>query len=237
MRGKNKKVNSNRTADLIYLQEAKKVITKAQERPSFNAREVLEMLRTMLACLEEKDSYTHGHSIRVTQYATNIALELKLSPEEVEEVQLVGLLHDIGKVGIPDNVLLKPAPLTKPEFEIMKSHPIRSARILEKANALSSLVDGVRYHHERIDGLGYPDGLKGDEIPLYARIILIADTYDAMTSTRPYRLALDRETAFKELRRYAGTQFDENLVEAFIRSMENTHKNDSAAHDLLRHIA
>lgn len=237
MRKKSKKLDSGKVADLIYLREAKKVVDEVQNRPSFNAREVLEMLRTMLACLEEKDSYTHGHSIRVTQYATNIAIELGLSEEELEEVQLVGLLHDIGKVGIPDNVLLKPAPLTKPEFEIMKSHPIRSARILEKAHALTSLTDGVKYHHERIDGLGYPDGLKGDEIPLYARIILIADTYDAMTSTRPYRLALDRETAFKELRKYAGTQFDEKLVEVFIRSMKNSHKNETAAHALLKHIA
>ncbi len=237
MREKNKKTSNNRSADLIYLKEAKKIIDDVEERPSFNARDVLEMLKTMLACLEEKDSYTHGHSIRVTQYATNIAIELGLSAEQIEEVQLVGLLHDIGKVGIPDNVLLKPAPLTKPEFEIMKSHPIRSARILEKANALKSLIEGVKYHHERIDGLGYPDGLKGDEIPLYARIILIADTYDAMTSTRPYRLALEKETAFKELERYSGTQFDANLVKVFIQSMQNEHANESAAHDLLKQIA
>lgn len=237
MRSKNPKLAPQGSADLLYLQQANNVVEQVREEGKFEASRVLELLRTMLACLEEKDSYTHGHSIRVTQYATVIAKHLQLQPSEIEEVQLVGLLHDIGKVGIPDNVLLKPAPLTKPEFEIMKSHPIRSARILEKANALHSLVEGVKYHHERIDGLGYPDGLRGNEIPLYARIILIADTYDAMTSTRPYRLALDKDTALKELVRFSGTQFDRKLVEVFIDALKNPHKVDQTAHEILRHIA
>jgi HD-GYP domain-containing protein (c-di-GMP phosphodiesterase class II) len=148
-----------------------------------------------------------------------IAVELGLSETEVREVELSALFHDIGKIGIPDAVLLKPARLSRAEFEIMKSHPMRSARILEKISPLRHLIPGIKYHHERFDGLGYPEGLRGDEIPLFARVILIADTYDAMTSTRPYRLALDKEIAFTELRNCSGTQFDPVLVEAFERAM------------------
>lgn len=180
---------------------------------------LVESLRAIISALEEKDSYTHGHSIRVAEYAVIIAQEVGLSEIEVREVELSALFHDIGKIGIPDAVLVKPARLTRAEFEIMKSHPCRSARILEKISHLRNLIPGIKYHHERFDGLGYPDGLRGGEIPLYARIILIADTYDAMTSTRPYRLALDKEIAFTELRSCAGTQFDPILVEKFISAM------------------
>lgn len=180
---------------------------------------LLESLRAIISSLEEKDSYTHGHSIRVAEYAVLLAQEVGLSEIEVREVELCALFHDIGKIGIPDSVLLKPARLTRAEFEIMKSHPVRSAKILEKISPLRNLIPGIKYHHERWDGLGYPEGLKGEEIPLYARMILIADTYDAMTSTRPYRLALDKEIAFEELRKCSGTQFDSSLVEAFIRTM------------------
>jgi putative nucleotidyltransferase with HDIG domain len=180
---------------------------------------LFESFRAIISTLEEKDSYTHGHSIRVAEYAVLIAEELKLSDVEVREVELSALFHDIGKIGIPDNVLLKPARLSRAEFEIMKSHPSRSSRILEKISSLRNLIPGIKYHHERFDGLGYPEGLRGDQIPLYARIILIADTYDAMTSTRPYRLALDREVAFAELRSCSGSQFDPVLVDAFVRAM------------------
>ncbi len=177
---------------------------------------LLESLKAIISSLEEKDSYTHGHSLRVAEYSVLLAEAIGLSEAEIQEVELSALLHDIGKIGIPDNVLMKPARLSKAEFEIMKSHPVRSARILEKITPLKNLIPGIKFHHERYDGLGYPEGLKGDEIPLYGRIILIADTFDAMTSTRPYRLALDKEVAFAELRSCSGTQFDPKLVEAFI---------------------
>jgi HD-GYP domain-containing protein (c-di-GMP phosphodiesterase class II) len=178
---------------------------------------LLESLRAIISTLEEKDSYTHGHSIRVAEYSVVLAEEIRLSDVEIREVELCALLHDIGKIGIPDNVLLKPARLTRAEFEIMKSHPVRSSKILEKISPLRNLIPGIKFHHERFDGLGYPEGLKGTDIPLYARMILISDTYDAMTSTRPYRLAMDKEIAFAELEKCAGTQFDPQLVEAFIR--------------------
>src|SRR5262249_43010664 len=145
--------------------------------------------------------------------------------------------HDIGKIGIPDHVLLKPTRLTRAEFEIMKSHPVRSARILEKVSVLANLIPGIKHHHERFDGLGYPDGLRGHEIPLYARIILIADTYDAMTSTRPYRLALDKDVAFAELRNCASTQFDPALVEVFISAMQKQENGQGTPGRILKKIA
>lgn len=190
---------------------------------------LLESMRAIISSLEEKDSYTHGHSIRVAEYAVLLAEEIGLSEVEIREVELSALFHDIGKIGIPDSILLKPARLTRAEFEIMKSHPVRSARIIEKISAMRNLVPGIKFHHERYDGLGYPEGLKGEAIPLYARMILIADTYDAMTSTRPYRLALDKEVAFDELQKCSGTQFDANLVTSFIAALRKQDKQDKSS--------
>lgn len=191
---------------------------------------LIESLRAIILSLEEKDSYTHGHSLRVADYAGMIGRELGLPELRARELELCALFHDIGKIGIPDNVLLKTARLTRAEFEIMKSHPVRSARILEKVSALRNLIPGIKHHHERFDGFGYPDGLQGEDIPLYARIILIADTYDAMTSTRPYRLALDKELAFGELHNCAGAQFDPQLVEAFISAMRKQEPGQVGPH-------
>ncbi len=204
-----------REAQVIYLKSSS---TETANQPKYPEL-LIESLRAIISTLEEKDSYTHGHSVRVAEYAVILGRELGFPESELEELELSALLHDIGKIGIPDTVLLKPGRLTKSEFEIMKSHPVRSAKVLEKISALKNLIAGIRHHHERMDGLGYPDGLKGEEIPLFARIILIADTYDAMTSTRPYRLALHKETAFEELRKFSGTQFDENFVEKFIAAI------------------
>jgi len=185
---------------------------------------LLESLRAIIASLEEKDAYTHGHSIRVAEYSVMIAEEMGFDEAQIREVEISALFHDIGKIGIPDQILMKPARLTPAEFEIMKSHPVRSAQIMEKISSLRNLIPGIKHHHERYDGLGYPDGLSGEEIPLYARIILVADTFDAMTSTRPYRLALDKEVAVNELKNCSGTQFDTPLVDAFLRAMK---KKDS----------
>ncbi len=200
--------------------EIARVLPMRRKKESFPEL-LFECLRAIVSSLEEKDSYTHGHSLRVAEYAVILGEALELSESELRDLELSALLHDIGKIGIPDYVLLKPGRLTKSEFEIMKSHPVRTARILEKISALDRIIPGVKYHHERWDGLGYPDGLRGEEIPLFARIILIADTYDAMTSTRPYRLALDKSVAFEELRRCSGTQFDGQLVETFIAAIES----------------
>ena len=182
---------------------------------------VMETLRALISTLEEKDTYTHGHSIRVAEYAVAIAEQIGLSLAELQEVELCALFHDVGKIGIPDEILMKPGKLSKAEFEIMKSHPSRSAKILEKISIFKNIIPGILHHHERYDGFGYPVGLKGTEIPLYSRIVLIADTYDAMTSTRPYRLALHSELAIEELRRCTNTQFDESLVRAFVEALAN----------------
>ena len=204
-------------AEIIYLEHIKTGLSATSDYPEL----LLESLRAIISTLEEKDLYTHGHSIRVAEYALIMGQELGLHEQELKELELAAILHDIGKIGIPDSVLMKPGRLSKAEFEIMKSHPARTAKVLEKISALHTIIPGVKYHHERWDGLGYPEGLVGESIPLFARIILIADTYDAMTSTRPYRLALHKEVAFTELRKCSGTQFDPELVNHFIRGMES----------------
>ncbi len=216
------KRRSTARAEVVFLDEVREGLRSfVEEAEGIYPELLLESLRAIISTLEEKDNYTHGHSIRVADYATLLGESLGFSEVQQRELELAAILHDIGKIGIPDAVLLKPGRLTKAEFEIMKSHPSRSARILEKISALRNIIPGIKYHHERWDGLGYPEGLKGEEIPVIARIVLIADTYDAMTSTRPYRLALTKEVAFEELRRCAGTQFDKNFVEVFIRALEN----------------
>ena len=232
---KGKKHRAEASSKVIYFDVAKKQ-PKLAEEPAY-PEILLEALKAIIYGLEEKDNYTHGHSIRVTEYAVVLAVALNLDDKSIREVELCGLFHDIGKIGIPDSVLLKPARLTKAEFEIMKSHPVRSAKIIEKIKALHNLIPGIKHHHERYDGLGYPEGLIGEEIPLYARIILIADTYDAMTSTRPYRLALGKEVAFEELRKCAGTQFDPNLVEIFISAIENRNSDHAPRYTLTKKIA
>lgn len=189
---------------------------------------LFECLRAIICSLEEKDGYTHGHSLRVAEFSLDLGRKLGLSEKELRELEIAALLHDIGKIGIPDSILLKSSKLTISEFEIMKSHPVRSGKILEKISSLRSLLPAIRHHHERYDGFGYPDGLKGNEIPLYARIILIADTFDAMTSTRPYRLALDKESAYQELKRCSGSQFDPYLVEVFLQAVKERSNKDTS---------
>lgn len=175
-------------------------------------------IKSISCALDAKDPYTHGHSFRVTLYSLILARKLGLSDTSLEEIETSGLLHDIGKIGIPQSILCKTAKLTDEEFEIMKDHTGHGARMIQNVKKLSSVADWLKSHHERWDGRGYPCGLKGTEIPLYARIIALADTYDAMTSTRPYRKALPHEIAIQEIKRCAGIQFDPELAELFIAS-------------------
>jgi len=176
-----------------------------------------EAIRAIISALEAKDSYTHGHSLRVSQYALLIGEALKLDKKDLLNLELGALLHDIGKIGTPEHILLKPGHLTKEEFEIMKKHPVQSAEILSHIELLKEVVPIVKYHQERMDGLGYPDGLKGEHIPLLSRIVYIADAFDAMTSDRPYRKALPLEQVYDELLRCSGSQFDPHLVSLFIQ--------------------
>mgnify|MGYP000976760935 CR=1 FL=1 len=145
---------------------------------------------------------------------------MKLSEGEIYELELSALFHDVGKIGVPDQVLLKPTRLTESEFLEMKLHPNKSAEILEGIPSLDQVAKNAKHHHERFDGRGYPAGMKGEEIPLFSRIILIVDTFDAMTSSRPYRKGLSYDIAFAELKEFSGTQFDPQLVEHFISAMK-----------------
>jgi len=176
----------------------------------------------LAAAIEARDPYTVGHSARVTQYSVAIAQELGLSSQEVEEIRLAGLLHDLGKIGVPDSVLNKPGRLSDEEYQAIRMHPALSMKILEPLPHLANLMPIIYHHHERYNGHGYIDGKAGEDIPLGARIIAVADAYEAMTSDRPYRKALSREEAVSELKRNAGTQFDPKVVDAFLRLLEKT---------------
>lgn len=181
--------------------------------------------------IEKRDPYTGGHTKRVLAYCLAIASRLGLGPEEMETLRLSAVLHDIGKIGVEDRVLRKEAPLDESEAGAMKLHPIVGAEIMKHVPRLKDVVPGMLYHHERFDGLGYPDGLKGEEIPLIARIISVADTFDAMTTTRPYRKGLPVKVAFDELKRFSGIQFDGTVVDAFLDAFEAGEITNLAAED------
>ncbi len=178
-------------------------------------------IRSLAEAIDAKDSYTRGHSDRVADYAEALARRIELKSDMLNAVRCAGYLHDTGKIGIPDAILLKPGKLTDEEYRQIMSHPVLSHKIIEPVDFPYDVKPLVRHHHERMDGSGYPDGLKGDQIPLGARIIGIADAYEAMTSDRPYRKALSREAAVAELKRCAGTQFDSRLVNAFIDVLDD----------------
>jgi HD-GYP domain-containing protein (c-di-GMP phosphodiesterase class II) len=180
----------------------------------------LESVKTLVSAIEAKDPYTAGHSERVRRYALKIAKALKLKPEQIEELDYAGYLHDIGKIGISDTLLTKPTPLTKEEFEIIKEHPKIGHNILKHARHLAGACEIIKYEHEKYNGSGYPNGLKKEEIPIGARIIAVADAYDAMTTDRPYRKALSKEEAIRRLKEGSGTQFDPKVVKAFLKILK-----------------
>lgn len=172
-------------------------------------------IRALAAAVDAKDPYTHGHSERVAAYASSLATHMGLSPEDVDRIHRCGTLHDVGKIGIPDAILQKPEHLSEDEERVMHTHPVLGEYIVGKVPQLAELLQGVRHHHERYDGLGYPDALCGDAIPVVARYLAIADTFDAMTSDRPYRKGLSVPVALEAIRKGAGTQFDPALAHAF----------------------
>ena len=179
------------------------------ERDRAARREYAETsgLQALLAAIEARDAYTGEHSRCVVDLSVRVARELRLRDRDVEQVERVALLHDVGKVAVPDAVLQKRGPLTEPEFEQVKRHPVVGARIVASVAELAHLAPAIRSGHERWDGLGYPDGLSGDEIPLLSRVTFVCDAYDAMVSDRPYRGALGPKAATTEVRRNAGAQF------------------------------
>jgi HD-GYP domain-containing protein (c-di-GMP phosphodiesterase class II) len=178
---------------------------------------MMGLLHALTSAVDAKDAYTCGHSERVALLSRHVAAKIALSDHEVERVYMAGLLHDVGKIGVPESVLQKAGRLTNEEFEQMKKHPQIGARILGDVKQLEDIIPGVLYHHERYDGKGYPTGLAGKDIPVMGRIICLADCFDAMTSNRTYRKALPLEVALTEIRRCSGTQFDPELTEAFLK--------------------
>jgi len=174
-----------------------------------------DTVEALVEAIEKKDHYTGGHTKRVVHYSMSIAKYMNLTKEELERIRLGAILHDVGKIGIEDKILKKDSPLDPDEWKVMKRHPQLGYEIMMRVEGLRDVIGGMRFHHERFDGKGYPLGLKGEEIPLLARIIAVADTYDAMVSTRPYRKGLPTQKAYDEIVRYSGTQFDPTVVEAF----------------------
>lgn len=181
-----------------------------------------QTIKALAETIEMRDPYTGGHTQRVMNYSMIIGNALNLSKVELTNLRLAALMHDIGKIGISDNILLKKEGLSKEEFEIMKKHTIFSAEIVGNIKQLSHIIPAVRSHHERYDGKGYPDGLKGNDIPLLGRIIAIADSFDAMTSDRPYRNAINLEFAINELKNNVYTQFDPEIVKVFLNVLKKS---------------
>ncbi len=177
-------------------------------------------IKALANAIEARDRYTHGHSERVTEYSVRIATVLNLDKSEIEKIRYAALLHDIGKINIREDILNKPDRLTDEEFAIMREHPVYGAKIMEPVAEFKEMLPYVYHHHERFDGKGYPDGLAGEDIPLASRILAVADSFDAMTSDRPYRKAMSIEDAIEELRSNSGTQFDPCIVNAFIEIVE-----------------
>jgi len=208
------------TEDEIYLAQtfAKKASLRIENNALYELfySNLLNTLRSLIASIEARDSYTKQHSERVTNYALQISHVIGLSAEERESLQIGGYLHDIGKIGVRDTILLKPGNLTEEEMAEIRLHPVIGEGIVRPLKFLPSERQLILYHHERFDGKGYPEGLEGERIPLLARILAVADTYDAMTSTRPYRRALSHDEAIRELKANSGTQFDPEVVKAFL---------------------
>ncbi|MFW6150845.1 MAG: diguanylate cyclase, partial [Chloroflexota bacterium] len=202
--------------DRVYL--SSKVLAEPSPKTGTDARSSnLSAVYALVSTVDARDHYTYGHSRRVNTYAVALAEAIGLSAEEVSRISAAALLHDIGKVGIPDKILSKRGRLTDEEWQSVKAHPRLGANIVGNVPALGSCVSGVLYHHERWDGTGYPEGLKGEGIPLDARILAIADAFSAMVSSRPYRGALGEEKALERMWAGAGEQFDPDLVDTFVR--------------------
>lgn len=200
--------------------EMSSTIADQQSKLNKYARDLEEayvsIVKVVAAAIDARDSYTHGHSARVSQFSLMIGRAIGLSKEELDDLEVACLFHDVGKIKTPDSILLKPGKLTQSEYDEMIRHVEYGASILSKAPSLRKYIPAVRHHHERQDGKGYPDGLNSDTIPLFASIIAIADTFDAMTSTRPYRNAFSQDIALRELVRVSGTQLRADLVAVFV---------------------
>lgn len=215
-------IRRTKLENIEYQRNLKRMV---EERTNQLRKLFFKSITSLAQALEARDKWTRGHSKRVAEISVKIGKEMGLSREDLEQLNLAGQLHDIGKIGIPDEILRKPGPLTPEEFCVVKEHPEIGYRILEplfeerlelERGSDINVLEVILHHHERFDGTGYPHGLEGKEIPLGSRILLIADAYEAMTSDRPYRKALPFKEAIEEIRRNSGTQFDPQIAELFI---------------------
>nr|WP_148660365.1 HD-GYP domain-containing protein [Anoxybacillus amylolyticus] len=219
--------------DNIYIDEFSELtngfnhmIDAILRREEKNKQLLDSFITVMVTALDARDTYTAGHSLRVATYALEIGKRLRLPEEQLQKLYKSAILHDIGKIGIPDAVLLKDGRLTDEEFAWIKKHPVLGENILQQVQPIEEVKDllpGIRSHHERIDGKGYPDGLKGEQIPLFGRIIAVADAFDAMTSDRPYRKGMSVETAVSILLSGKGTQWDAEMVDHFVAHLQGQH--------------
>lgn len=212
--------------DLNHLQQHLEEEVKIQTEASIEERNKVERLSlqamtAMAAAIDAKDKYTNGHSVRVAQYSKMIAIQAGKSEKETQDIYYIGLLHDVGKIGVPDGIINKTSRLTDEEFDTIKKHPEIGADILKNINEIPNIAIGAHWHHERYDGRGYPDGLKGEEIPEIARIIGVADAYDAMTSSRSYRAAMEQDKVRSEIEKGMGTQFDPVYAKIMLEIIDN----------------
>jgi len=222
------KVVVSGTAEIAALSESfnrmSDSIETAFEQVRRAARENKELflasIRALAEAIDAKDPYTRGHSERVATYSASVAREMGLAPADVERIRLSALLHDVGKIGVDDRIIRKPTALTEDEFEAMKTHPIKGAAIMSAIPQLSDVIPGMKYHHEKWSGGGYPEGLVGERIPMQARIVSVADTYDAMTTTRPYQKAMELDYVVERIRQFSGVRYDPVVVAAFLRAYE-----------------
>ena len=200
--------------------QIEKFIGDLQRSAEENRELFLGTVKALAAAIDGKDPYTRGHSERVSRFSVATAQALGLPDDEIEKIRVSALLHDVGKIGIDDRVLKKPAALTDEEFEIMKTHPQKGFKIMSQIPAMKDFLPGMYMHHEMINGEGYPQGLKGEEIPIQARVVSVADTFDAMTTDRPYQRAMDLAAALTRLKSFVGTRYDARVVAAFVAACE-----------------
>lgn len=213
------------TLELVRLQKelSKEVEIKTQEvvmQHEKMYRMVMQTVTALSDAIDAKDSYTSGHSTRVADYSREIAKRAGLSETEQDDIYMMGLLHDVGKIGVPNAIINKPSKLTDEEYDVIKEHPIMGEKILKNITEFPKLLTGARWHHERYDGGGYPDGIAGEKIPIEARIIAVADSYDAMTSKRSYRDDLPQAVVRAEVEKGMGTQFDPQFAEIMLSMID-----------------
>ncbi|MDT4898783.1 MAG: hypothetical protein QOH25_3860 [Acidobacteriota bacterium] len=205
----------------LMTDQVESFIHDLQRAADDNRQLFLGTVKALAAAIDGKDPYTRGHSERVARFSVAIAQGLDLDDEEIEKIRISALLHDVGKIGIDDNILKKPAALTDEEFQVMKQHPQKGYKIMSQIPAMKEFLPGMYMHHEMINGNGYPQGLKGDEIPMQARIVSVADTFDAMTTDRPYQRAMKFEDALSRIKDFVGTRYDERVVASLIAACES----------------